>query len=161
MAFQRVGLGLLAPGSAPTAQALPASSRGRWLCLSPQPLDAAHHSCAQPNLRWLFSSSTWFLVNQILLSLELRLSFLTSRSLQELPLDSARNQPLTSSYLGSRVIAGFNPFVAKLLATRYHSVSTLKRSTSTLVFLSSKLLAMWFSNFVFKSQNTNVWRPHL
>lgn len=146
MDLQPAGLGLEAPGSAPIHQAVCFPLKTAGSVSSP--------ALFSPNLCWLLSSSPWFLGNQVLLSLGPRLCFSTSESLQELPLDSAHSQLLTSSHLHSGILAEFNPFMAKPLTIPCHSFSTPKGSVSPLTFLSSKLLAVWFSNFVLKSQNT-------
>lgn len=101
-----------------------------------------------PHLCWLLSRSPEFLGNQILLSLGPRLT-VQGRITAGTPLGLCHSQPLTSSRFPFGIIAGFNPFRAKLLTIPYHSISTFKESTSPLAFLSSKFLAVWFSNFVF------------
>lgn len=140
---------LEAPGSAPIPWAL-SVSLSRLLALPLALLFSRQTYAGCFPAPW----GTKFLGNQVLLSLGPGLCFSTSESLQELPLDSAHSQLLTSSHLHSGILAGFNPFMAKPLTIPCHSFSTPKGSVSPLTFLSSKLLAVWFSNFVFKSQNT-------
>lgn len=139
--LQLVGLGLVClallplprPCLFPQKAAHPASSSSPWTLLF----------LAKPML--VTFQLPWFLGNQIFLSLGPRLSFPTALIIGLCP------QPTSDLYSG--IIPGFNPFMAKSFTIPYHTVSTFKGSTSPLAFLSSKCLAVWFSNYVFQSHN--------
>lgn len=123
MVSHLAGLARGVPGSAPISRPCLVPAEGCWLLAVP--LAPALRPCSfLPNLSGCFpaplvswgtkSFSSW---GPGCLSV--------SASLQELLLDSAHSQPLTSTHLSAGSMAGFNPFMAKLLTILY-CVSTLK-----------------------------------